>query len=128
MFHPGPGPVPILFSVLSGVVSVIAAALVFLLVLGVLFLLVRFLWFGTRAAQVYLVKNGEPGRFTWPPRPVGEPPVAPSPATASGTQSAAPAAAPSTESPATDETVPLPDNAAPVPPRAPLKPKSPPAG
>ncbi|MFB2599215.1 hypothetical protein ACEXQE_15585 [Herbiconiux sp. P17] len=73
MFHPGGGLLPVLFSILTSVVSVVAAAIVFLVVLGVLFLLVRFLWFGTRAAQVYLVKNGEPGRFTWPVRPVGEP-------------------------------------------------------
>src|SRR4051812_12873604 len=117
MFHSGGGPLAILFSILTSVVSVVAAALVFLVVLGLLFLLVRFLWFGTRAAQVYLVKNGEPGRFTWPIRPVGEPGRSADPETDAATEPA-PAATPPASAP---------DNAAAVPPREPRKPKAPPA-
>ncbi|MCS5716540.1 hypothetical protein N1027_00130 [Herbiconiux sp. CPCC 205763] len=132
MFHSGGGLLSILFGILTSVVSVVAAAIVFLAVLGVLFLLVRFLWFGTRAAQVYLVKNGEPGHFTWPIRPVAEPglPMGAPPAY-EGTSDAArePEREPEPYSAASDSTsptTPLPDNAAAVPPRAPRKPKSPP--
>lgn len=122
MFHGGGGVLPILFSILSGVISVVAAAIVFLVVLGVLFLLVRFLWFGTRAAQVYLVKNGEPGHFTWPLRPVDDPEAR---SDAPRQEPAEPSDEPST---ATAETTPLPENAAQVPPpRAPRKPKTRPA-
>jgi len=46
---------------------------------------VRFLWFGTRAAQLYLLKNGDSATFTWPVPPVGGPADAPdAPPTADG--------------------------------------------
>lgn len=64
----GGGPFHLLFSVLSSAFSVIAGLVALVVLVGVLFLLVRFLWFGTRAAQVYLAKNGEAPTFTWPPR------------------------------------------------------------
>lgn len=69
MFHDGGG-LPLILGLLSSVVSVVAGAIALVIVLGLLFLLVRFLWFGTRAAQVYLAKNGESPAFTWPPRPL----------------------------------------------------------
>jgi len=72
VFHDG-GPLGLLFAVLSGALSLAAGIVTLVLVLGVLFLLVRFLWFGTRAAQLYLVKNGESARFSWPPRRFEEP-------------------------------------------------------
>jgi hypothetical protein len=52
-----------LFTLAAGLVAVLLLALV-------LVLLVRFLWFGTRAAQLYLARNGESPRFTWPPAPL----------------------------------------------------------
>lgn len=64
----GGGPFHVILSVLSGLFSVVAGVVALVVVVGVLFLLVRFLWFGTRAAQLYLAKNGESPSFTWPPR------------------------------------------------------------
>jgi hypothetical protein len=64
----GGGPFHLLFSVLSSAFSVIAGLVALVVLVGVLFLLVRFLWFGTRAAQVYLARNGESPAFSWPPR------------------------------------------------------------
>lgn len=69
MFHDGGGGFPLILGLLSSIFSVVAGAVALVIVLGLLFLLVRFLWFGTRAAQLYLAKNGESPKFTWPPRP-----------------------------------------------------------
>lgn len=73
MFGRDGGVLTALLHVLSGVFSLVVAAVAFVLVLGLIALLVRFLWFGTRAAQVYLAKNGESPMFTWPVRPVRRP-------------------------------------------------------
>ncbi|MCS5734957.1 hypothetical protein [Herbiconiux daphne] len=124
MFYGGGGGLfPILLGILSSVVSVLAGAIVLVVVLGVLFLLVRFLWFGTRAAQVYLVKNGESGRFTWPVRPVGPEEPAPEGAAQDSTapegtapDAAAPGApAPASWAPAPESAAAAPDTTAPAP-------------
>ncbi|GAA2241757.1 hypothetical protein N1031_14965 [Herbiconiux moechotypicola] len=113
MFHTGGGPLSVIVGVLGSVFSLLAAALAFAVVVGVLILLVRFLWFGTRAAQLYLEQNGDSARFSWPVRPVGTPPAA---GTDAGPASeGAPPAAPPTVAAPPEET---------APPRSPLKPKS----
>ncbi|MDO9396634.1 MAG: hypothetical protein Q7T71_08830 [Herbiconiux sp.] len=76
----GPGPFPMIFSTLWGVLSLFAGFVGLVVLVGVLFLLVRFLWFGTRAAQLYLVRNGESPRFSWPPRPFSADPAPGDPA------------------------------------------------
>jgi hypothetical protein len=114
MFHSGGGPLSMLIGVLSSVFSVLAAAVLFAIVLVVLALLVRFLWFGTRAAQLYLLRNGDSATFSWPVKPVGGPdtPTSPTPEEHVTGADANPTEANPT------------DNAAPVPPRSPLKPRS----
>jgi len=67
----GPGALSLLLGVLGSILSVVAVAIGFVVVAGLLVLLVRFLWFGTRAAQLYLVRNGDSARFSWPVPPVG---------------------------------------------------------
>lgn len=71
MIYGGGHPLSILVGLLGSILSVVAVAIGFVVVVGLILLLVRFLWFGTRAAQLYLVKNGESGRFAWPASPVG---------------------------------------------------------
>jgi protein-disulfide isomerase len=119
MFHDGGGPLSLILDIISGAFSALAAAVAVAVIAGVLFLLVRFLWFGTRAAQLYLKKNGDSGRFTWPVTPVGGAPAAapPAPATPStATTSDAPTEVfPASGLPATGE---------PAAPRSPLKPRS----
>ncbi|MFB2557362.1 hypothetical protein [Herbiconiux liangxiaofengii] len=64
------GILAVLAHVMGGAFSIVVAAVAFLVVLGLVVLLVRFLWFGTRAAQVYLAKNGQSARFVWPVPPI----------------------------------------------------------
>jgi hypothetical protein len=111
----GGGPFHLLFSVLSSAFSVIAGLVALVVLVGVLFLLVRFLWFGTRAAQVYLARNGESPTFVWPPRRIDVQQQA-DPA-----QPRRPKAPPST--PATEQAAP----ASPAAPPAPATPPSEPA-
>lgn len=66
----GGGPASGILHLIASLFWLTAGAVALVVVLGVLFLLVRFLWFGTRAAQLYLARNGESPRFTWPPRPL----------------------------------------------------------
>jgi hypothetical protein len=73
VYGPGGGVLSVLAHVFTSVFSLVAGAVAFLLVLALLVLLVRFLWFGTRAAQVYLAKNGESPRFTWPVKAIDDP-------------------------------------------------------
>jgi hypothetical protein len=93
VFHDGGG-LPLILGLLSSVVSVVAGAVALVLVLGLLFLLVRFLWFGTRAAQLYLAKNGESPRFSWPPRPFEESGTTDTPSPATPRRPKAPPAPP----------------------------------
>lgn len=108
----GGGPFHLLFSLLSGALSVIAGLIALIVIVGVLFLLVRFLWFGTRAAQVYLARNGESPTFSWPPRRIDvqqaepaqprrpkTPPAAPATEQAAQGASSAPAAPPAPATP-----------------------------
>lgn len=122
-YGPGGGVLTVLLHVVGSVFSLVAGAIAFLLVLALIVLLVRFLWFGTRAAQVYLAKNGESPRFTWPVTRIGEPEA---PAAPAATETAA-------QSPADDdltqtrpyETPDAPD--APAAPKTPRKPMTPPS-
>jgi hypothetical protein len=65
--------------VLLGIGWGITAFIGFLIWLGVIILLVRFLIIGTRAAKLYLTQNGQDAGL-FPKRPV--PPTAPAPAAA----------------------------------------------
>ena len=122
-YGPGGGVLTVLLHVVGSVFSLVAGAIAFLLVLALIVLLVRFLWFGTRAAQVYLAKNGESPRFTWPVTRIGGPEA---PAAPAATETAA-------QSPADDdltqtrpyETPDAPD--APAAPKTPRKPMTPPS-
>jgi hypothetical protein len=116
-YGPGGGVLTVLLHVVGSVFSLVAGAIAFLLVLALIVLLVRFLWFGTRAAQVYLAKNGESPRFTWPVTRIGEP-EAPA-----ATETAA-------QSPADDDltqTRPYETPDAPAAPKTPRKPMTPPS-
>ncbi|MCS5716352.1 hypothetical protein NVV95_17535 [Herbiconiux sp. CPCC 205716] len=93
-YGPGGGVLSALLHVIGGVFSLVAGAIAFLLVLLLIALLVRFLWFGTRAAQVYLAKNGESARFVWPVTRVGEGPATAEPPAAAPSAAAPAAAAP----------------------------------
>ncbi len=106
----GSHPLSILLGALGSIVSLLAAAVGFAVAVGLLILLVRFLWFGTRAAQLYLVKNGDSARFSWPVKPVGDEPGPTDGPMAPDASTAPPATPPSPEGE----------------PRAPRKPKSPP--
>jgi hypothetical protein len=122
-YGPGGGVLTVLLHVFGSVFSLVAGAIAFLVVLALIVLLVRFLWFGTRAAQVYLAKNGESPRFTWPVTRIGDPA---DPAAPAATETAA-------QSPADDdltqtrpyETPDAPD--APAAPKTPRKPMTPPS-
>ncbi|NQX36835.1 hypothetical protein [Herbiconiux sp. VKM Ac-2851] len=116
-YGPGGGVLTVLLHVIGSVFSLVAGAIAFLLVLALIVLLVRFLWFGTRAAQVYLAKNGESPRFTWPLSRIGGP-------------EPRDAEAPVADEPDLTETRPYetPDApGAPAAPKTPRKPKSPPS-
>jgi hypothetical protein len=93
---------------------------------------VRFLWFGTRAAQVYLAKNGESPRFTWPVSRIGGPEApAATPASASASASAdttAEAPAPGDDDLTQTRPYETPDAPdAPAAPKTPRKPMTPPS-
>jgi cell division septation protein DedD len=79
----GPDILNAFWAVLSGVIGF----LVFLIVVALIFFLVRFLWFGTRAAQIYIAKNtAQP----FASAPVATPAPAPAPAPAAATPPPAP--------------------------------------
>ena len=129
-YGPGGGVLTVLLHVVGSVFSLVAGAIAFLMVLALIVLLVRFLWFGTRAAQVYLAKNGESPRFTWPVTRIGGPAAPAAPAATPASASADTTAA---QSPADDdltqtrpyETPDAPD--APAAPKTPRKPMTPPS-
>lgn len=101
----GGGPAAGILHLIASLFWLTAGAVALVVVLGVLFLLVRFLWFGTRAAQLYLARNGESPRFSWPPRAfeVQEPaaPRRPRGPAGRGTDAAA-GSGPATEAPPAD--------------------------
>jgi hypothetical protein len=75
-----------LLGVLLGIGWSITGFIAFLIWIGVLILLVRFLLIGTRAAKLYLSQNGQDSGL-FPRRP--EPPATPAPAAAPSTTTAA---------------------------------------
>lgn len=125
-YGPGGGVLTVLLHVIGSVFSLVAGAIAFLLVLALIVLLVRFLWFGTRAAQVYLAKNGESPRFTWPVSRIGEP-EAPA-ATPASADTTAEAPAPGDDDLTQTRPYETPDAPdAPAAPKTPRKPMTPPS-
>lgn len=82
-----------LIAVIEAFASGLIALLAFIVIVGLVFLLVRFLLVATRAAQLYVAKH-EPPRPAAPPAPVAaQAPAAASSAPATAPVSPAPAAA-----------------------------------
>lgn len=98
MHFPGPGPIGHGIGLFFGaIVWTIGSLITLAIVIAVILLLVRYLWFATKASQRYLELNGQP---TPRPRPAPEAPAASSDTTVapvSGTTTTvAPAASPDT--------------------------------
>ena len=88
MFSPIGHGFGLLAGIFGAIVWAIGTFILLLIVIGLIVLLARFLWFGTKASQRYLELNGSPA-----PRVRTAPPATPAPATPA---TKAPAAAPRT--------------------------------
>ena len=89
----------LLAGIFGAIVWAIGTFILLLILIGLIVLLARFLWFGTKASQRYLELNGSPAPRvrTAPPAPA---PAAPAAKAATPTTTTAPAA-PAAKAPAT---------------------------
>jgi hypothetical protein len=63
MHFPGPGPIGHGIGLIFGaIIWTIGSLIMLAIVVALIVLLARYLWFGTRASQRYLELNGEPAR------------------------------------------------------------------
>ena len=91
MHFPGPGPIGHGIGLIFGAIIWAVGSLIMLaIIVALLVLLVRYLWFGTKASQRYLEINGQPVRHVRP---------AAAPATAAPATTVEPAAAATTPPP-----------------------------
>ena len=89
----------LLAGIFGAIVWAIGTFILLLIVIGLIVLLARFLWFGTKASQRYLELNGSPAprvRTAPPAAPAPAAPAAKAPAAAATTTAATAAKAPAT--------------------------------
>jgi Na+-transporting methylmalonyl-CoA/oxaloacetate decarboxylase gamma subunit len=78
-FPPGPGGLGLFGTVFTDILAGLVFIILFVLAVGVLFVFVRFLWVATKAAELYIARNGSTHADTDSSEPVTKP-VAPPPA------------------------------------------------
>jgi cytoskeletal protein RodZ len=57
-FPPGPGGLGLFGTVFTDILAALVFIILFVIAVGVLFVFVRFLWVATKAAELYIARNG----------------------------------------------------------------------
>ncbi|HEX4401237.1 MAG TPA: hypothetical protein VHZ98_07925 [Galbitalea sp.] len=85
-FPPGPGGLGLFGTVFTDILAGLVFIILFVIAVGVLFVLVRFLWVATKAAELYIARNGSTHADTASPEPATNPVATPPTADAATTK------------------------------------------
>jgi hypothetical protein len=84
-FPNGPGGLGLFGTVFTDILAGLVFIILFVIAVGVLFVLVRFLWVATKAAELYIARNGSAQNDVATPEPATGPVAAPPSAPATTT-------------------------------------------
>ena len=87
-FPPNPGGLGLFGSVFTDILASFVFIILFVVAVGVLFVLVRFLWVATKAAELYIARNENAPSAGVSPEPATKPVVTPAASTPAATKPA----------------------------------------